>query len=88
MCRGHPVVTSQQEVVMSEPFEPIVESLLKYAVDSPQFIDAAEVAGPAEIAEACRQLEATLGAFEARQRDVEGKLSHLAEQYPELRGGD
>lgn len=40
-----------------DPFMPIVESLLNYPLDSPEFLDAAEVADPAEIAEARRQLK-------------------------------
>jgi hypothetical protein len=33
-----------------DPFEPVVISLLRYPLDSPEFADAASVAGPAEIA--------------------------------------
>jgi hypothetical protein len=68
-----------------DPFEPIVESLLRYPLDSREFADAAAVAGPAEIAEARRQIDLQEGLVKERNRDVDGKLAHLREQYPELR---
>lgn len=61
-----------------EPFEPIVESLLKYPMDSPEFADAAAVAGPAEIAEAQRQLAQQLGWFEERQAWIDRRLDELS----------
>jgi hypothetical protein len=44
----------------SDPFMPIVESLLKYPVESDEFKDALSVAGTAERAEALRQINQTI----------------------------
>ena len=57
-----------------EPFDPIVESLLRWPVGSPQFAEALAVAGAAEIEEAHRQLDKTIPAFEDRQDDIDRRL--------------
>ena len=63
--------------VTDEPFEPIVESLLKYPVGSPEFADAAAVAGPAEIAEARRQIDLQIALFAERNAWIDRRLLEL-----------
>ena len=54
-----------------DPLEPIVVSVLRYPLDSPEFADAASLAGPAEIAEAQRQINGKSSAdVHLRFRDV------------------
>ena len=45
-----------------DAFDPIVESLLKYPLDSREFTEAAQVATAADVAEAMRQFEQTIAA--------------------------
>ena len=71
-----------------EPFEPIVESLLKYPLDSPEFEDAARVAGPAEIAETLRQLDQQQEAFLERQERINERKAELLSEHPELADDD
>jgi hypothetical protein len=73
---------------MSEPFVPSVESLLKYAADSPQFIDAAESPDRPRSPKPAGSLKRRSALSRRASGDVEGKLAHLAEEYRELRGGD
>ena len=62
-----------------DAFEPIVESLLRWPLGSPQFAEALAVAGAAEIAEAHRQLDGAIAAFEDRQGDIYRCLGDLLE---------
>jgi hypothetical protein len=60
-----------------DALEPIVESLLRWPLDSPEFADAAEVAGPAEFAEALRQIDEQTDAYQERQAWIDGRLKEL-----------
>jgi hypothetical protein len=67
-----------------DPFTPIVESLLKYDIDSEEFRDAAEVAGPAELTEAMRQIGQKRELYlEARVEKLE-RMLELERQHPGL----
>ena len=63
-----------------DPLEPIVESLLRYPLHSPEFADAASVAGPAEYAEAKRQIDLQLGLFGERQAWIDERLEEFGAQ--------
>jgi hypothetical protein len=67
-----------------DPFMPIVESLLKYEPGSPKFLDALEVAGPAEKAEAQRQLKVARHALREHQGALRARMDQLLAEYPEL----
>jgi hypothetical protein len=60
-----------------EPFGPIVESLLGRPLDSPEFLDTAEVAGPAEIDEALRQLRQQIEWVDERLAEIKQELEQL-----------
>ena len=60
-----------------EPFDPIVESLVTYPTDSAEWADAASVAGPAEIAEARRQVVVKTELLEERQDEIERRMAEL-----------
>jgi hypothetical protein len=68
------------------PFMPIVESLLKYPLDSREFLDAAEVAGPAELAEARRQLQQNVRFELLEKAAVTARMDQLLARHPEWRG--
>lgn len=63
-----------------DPFMPIVESLMKHPLDSPEFADALAVAGPPERAEARRQIETTMAAYEDRNDEIERRMRELADE--------
>ena len=63
---------------------PIVESLLKYPPGSPEYLDALEVSGPAERAEAHRQIKVARHALRERQGALTARMDQLLAQYPEL----
>lgn len=71
-----------------DPFMPIVESLLGRPLDSPEFLDACQVAGPAEIAEARRQIRQTLRWEKEAQAKVRQRMEELLAEYPELADED
>jgi hypothetical protein len=60
-----------------DPFMPIVESLLKYPPGSPEFLDALEVAGPAEKAEAQRQIKMARHALLERQGALTARMDQM-----------
>jgi hypothetical protein len=67
-----------------DPFMPIVESLLKYPPGSPEFLDALEVAGPAEKSEAQRQIKVARAAQREHQGALRARMDQLLAEYPEL----
>jgi hypothetical protein len=69
-----------------DPFMPIVESLLnpETPVDSPEFQDALQVAGPAERAEVRRRIRQEIGWREERLDAIERRLDELRAEHPEL----
>jgi hypothetical protein len=66
-------------VTSVEAFTPIVESLLGRTLDSPEFADALEVAGPLERAEALRQIAWQRACVDERLAVVEQELADLAD---------
>ena len=65
-----------------DPFMPIVESLLKYPLDSRDFRAAAEVAGPAELAEVKRQLDQQIAWSEERNEELEERRRYFVGEFP------
>jgi hypothetical protein len=66
--------------VSVEAFTPIVESLLGRPLDSPEFADALEVAGPLERAEALRQIAWQRECVDQRQAVVEKRIAELSDE--------
>jgi hypothetical protein len=64
------------------PFVPVVRSLLKYPIDSPEFLDAALVAGPAETEFALEIIDHQLAVLQGRQAEIEEELEELEEEFP------
>jgi hypothetical protein len=57
----------------------VVESLLKWPLDSQQFLDALVAATATDVEEAMRQIDVTVDAFEERQARIERRLEELGE---------
>ena len=64
-----------------EPFTPIVESLLRWPVGSPEFEDALQVAGPLERAEALRQIAWQRESVDQRLAVVAKRMAELADEF-------
>jgi hypothetical protein len=69
-----------------QPFEPLVESLLGYPLDSREYAEAEEMAGPAERAEALRQIDVQLSYYREALARVNAHMATLEADYPGIGG--
>lgn len=70
------------------PFVPLVRSLLKYPLDSPEFEDAAWCAGPAEIAFTREILKQELDKLAGRHAVIDHRRDELRALYPGIKKAD